>query len=192
MKHWIADAVSLSRIALIALWIRCEIAGSPWALVVMAAIVASDLLDGPIARRLSTANERGALLDAACDSGVVVAAAVTVGLDDARYLGLAGLMAAAFVSWGAYSLVVGRLAYTRLGKYDGAMCYALVAAASAQPWLAALGMRIPAGTESVFIGLVAVYLGLSTAENIAGTLRARRRPSEAAAAVVGLMRGGLP
>ncbi len=172
MRRWTVDLVSLSRLALLVPWISCAIAGSLWALPVMAAIIASDLVDGLLARRLSTPGGRGALLDAACDALIVVAATVTLGLGEARYFGLAGLMTAAFISWGAYSLVAGRFAYTRLGKYDGALCYLLVAVASARPWLAALDLRAPVLGEGALSGLVAVFLGISTAENIAGTLRA--------------------
>jgi phosphatidylglycerophosphate synthase len=172
VKRWIADAISFSRIALLVPWICLETSASVWALPVMAAIIASDLLDGPIARRLSTASVKGALVDAICDVFVLVVAAIVLGLKDARYLGLAGLMASAFTSWGIRSLIAGRFAYSRMGRYDGALCYALIAAASARPWLAALGIRAPAFGEWAAICLVAVCLAVSAAENIVRILRA--------------------
>lgn len=172
VRRWIADAVSLSRLVLLIAWIWCEIVGSVWTLPTMAGIIASDLFDGPIARKLSTASGRGALLDALCDALVVVAAAATLGLKDVRYFGLAGLMAAAFISWGSYSLVIGRFAYTRLGKYNGVICYALVAAADARPWFATLGVRAPAVGEWIVISAVVALLGGSAVENIVGTLQA--------------------
>lgn len=161
--------VSLSRLVLLGPWIWCALIGSVWVLPIMAVIVASDLLDGPLARRLSTAGGRGVLIDATCDALVVVTATATLGFGEARYFGLAGLMAAAFLSWAAYSLVIGHFAYTRLGRYDGAWCYALVAGASAR---AALGIRLSATGEGIIIGLVAVFLGISTVENIVGMLQA--------------------
>lgn len=60
VRHWAADAVTISRIVLVIQWTRCESAGSAWAFPVMAGIVASDLLDSPIARRLGTARGGGA------------------------------------------------------------------------------------------------------------------------------------
>ncbi len=107
-KRWAADAVSLSRVALMVPLARLVSVGSPWALLVLAAIVASDLLDGPIARLLGTAGSRGALIDASCDVLVVLSAAITAGLSDARYAGLAAIMSVAFLSYGTLSLMIGR------------------------------------------------------------------------------------
>ena len=178
-KRLAADAVSLSRVALMVPLVRFVVAGSPWALAVLAAIVASDLLDGPIARRLGTAGSRGALIDASCDVFVALSAAIAAGLSDARYLGLAAIMSMAFLSYGALSLIIGRFAYTRLGRYDGAVSYGLIAVASARPLLAAIGVA-PAA-EWIFLGISALFLAVSTAENVAGIARAvrclERRPS---------------
>ncbi|MGE5623836.1 MAG: CDP-alcohol phosphatidyltransferase family protein [Methanocella sp.] len=176
MRRWTADAVSLSRLALLGPWIWCTVTGNAWGLWVWTAIVASDLADGLLARRFATDGRRGALLDPTCDALVVIGAALTLGLSDGRYLGLSGLMAVAFLSWGASSLVGGRLAYTRLGRYNGALCYLSVLVASARPWLLARGAVVPSGVERALLALVAVCLGVSTVENLAvGALRRHRQ-----------------
>lgn len=136
----------------------------------MAVIVISDLVDGRLARKLGTAGSRGALIDAGCDAIVVLTAACVLGVGDPRYLWIAALMAMAFVSYGAYSLVIRTFAYTRLGRYDGALCYALVAAAALRPWFALAGITAPEAWEWALIAPVAAFLAISTAENIAGAL----------------------
>jgi len=146
--------------------VRFVVVRSPWALAVLAAIVAGDLLDGPIARRLGTAGNRGALIDASCDVLVALSAAIAAGLSDARYVVLAAIMSMAFLSYGTLSLIIGRFAYTRLGRYDGVVSYGVVAAASARPLFAMIGVT-PA-TEWIFLCLSALILAVSTAENVAG------------------------
>jgi phosphatidylglycerophosphate synthase len=174
MRRRLADAVSLSRLVLLAPWVWLQAAGSRWALLIMAAIVLTDLIDGPIARRFSTAGLRGQLLDAACDAVVLIVAAAVVGLKDARFLGLAGLMIACFASWGAYSAIAGRLAYTRLGRYNGAACYVLIVMASSAPWVSAFAIQVPAVMEWAAIAVPVSLLGVSTAENVVGMVRACR------------------
>ena len=57
-----------------------------------------------------------------CDAVVVRSSAIALGLKDPRYLGIAGFMAIAFISYGVHSLVIHEFAYTRFGRYDGALC----------------------------------------------------------------------
>ncbi len=173
-----ADAVSLSRVALMVPFVRFVVAGSPWALMVLAAIVASDLLDGPIARRLGTAGSRGALIDAACDVLVVMSAAVAAALSDARYAGLAAVMAMAFLSYGALSLIIGRFAYTRLGRYDGVVSYSAIAIASARPLSALIGVTVPSAVEWIILCFSAVFLAVSTVENVSGIMATLERRSQ--------------
>jgi phosphatidylglycerophosphate synthase len=174
VKRWAADALSLSRLALLGPLAWCLIRGSLGALPIMAVIVATDLMDGPIARLLSTAGSRGALVDSGCDALVVMTAAFVLGLSDARYAGFAGLIAVTFISYGVSSLVIGRFAYTRLGRYDGVVCYGVVAFASAKPALAAIGISLPAA-EWIVLCVSAVFLAASTAENVVGILMSMRR-----------------
>lgn len=174
MKRWAADIMSLSRVVLLVPWIWCAVSRNGLALPIMAVIVASDLLDGRIARRFATVSGLGSWLDPLCDALVVVAAAIALGMEDARYLRLAGLMAMAFFSWGGYSLTIGRLGYTCLGKYNGTVCYLLVLGASAEPWLATLRPRITASAESALLGFAAIFLTMSTAENLIGMVTKSR------------------
>ncbi len=176
--RWAADAVSLSRVALLVPLAWFETSRSPWALGILAAIVASDLIDGPIARRLGTAGSRGALIDAACDVVVVVGAAVAAGLSDLRYAWLASIMTLSFLSYGGLSSVIGRFAYTRLGRYSGTVSYGVIAMASAKPLLAAIGVAAPAAVEWVLLGFAGIYLAAAAAENVAGILAARDRRSQ--------------
>ncbi len=175
VKRWAADAVSYSRLVLLVPLVWYMNAGSLWALAVLAAIVASDLVDGPIARRLGTAGSRGAFIDAGCDVLVVMSAAVAAGLSDLRYTGLATVMAMAFLSYGALSLIIGRFAYTRLGRYDGVVSYCVIAVASGKPLLEAIGVTVPPAAEWVFLSLSALFLAVSAAENAAGIVAALER-----------------
>jgi phosphatidylglycerophosphate synthase len=179
-RRWAADAMSLSRVMLLVPLVRFMILDSPWALMVLAAIMASDLVDGPIARRLGTAGSRGALIDASCDVLVVMSAAITAGLSDARYAGLAAVMAAAFLSYGAFSLLIGRFAYTRLGRYDGVVSYGVVAVAGAKPLFGLIGVAVPAAAVWIILSLSAAFLAVSTAENAAGIAGEIRKKEYAA------------
>lgn len=166
MRIGFADGVSLSRLLFLAPWVWLYGAGSGWALAVMAAIVATDVADGPLARRLRTAGPRGRLLDAGCDAAVVVVAALVVGLKDTRFLLLSGIAVACFASWGACSIRDGFACYTRLGRYDGAACYVLILLVSAGPLFpAGLGLRRMAGWLAV--SGVGLLLAVSTVENLA-------------------------
>ncbi len=175
---WAADAVSLSRVVLLVPLGWFLIVGSPWALAVLAAIVASDLLDGPIARRLGTAGSRGALIDASSDVLVVMSASIAAGLMDARYMALAAVMSMAFLSYGAFSLIIGRFAYTRVGRYDGVVSYSVIAVASAKSLLAMIGVSVPPAAEWVFLCLSALFLTISAVENVAGIVAALERRSQ--------------
>lgn len=161
-----ADAVSLSRLLLLVPLVRYMIIGSPAAPVIVAAIVASDLLDGPIARRLGTAGSRGALIDASCDVLVVMSAAMAAAISDARYAGLAAFMSIAFISYGALSLIIGRFAYTRLGRYDGVVSYSAIAVVSAKPLFALIGVTVPSAAEWLILCISALFLATSSAENV--------------------------
>jgi CDP-diacylglycerol--glycerol-3-phosphate 3-phosphatidyltransferase len=179
-RRWAADAVSLSRVVLLVPLVRLMVLGSPWAMVVLSLIVASDLADGRIARRLGTAGSRGALIDASCDVLVVMSAAIAAGLSDARYAALAAVMAMAFLSYGAFSLLIGRFAYTRLGRYDGVVSYGVIAVTGAKPLFALIGFAVPAAAEWIVLSLSTLFLAVSTAENVAGIAGEIRKKESAA------------
>ncbi len=139
----------------------------------MLVIAASDLLDGFIARRLATAGSKGALIDVACDFVVITAATAALGWAEGRYFVLVGLIVAAFLSWAVYNRKAGRLAYTRLGKYNGFLCYVLLITVSTRPWLAPLEIHTPLIAERALYSLVSIWLGASIIENIGRTWRVR-------------------
>ncbi len=53
-------------------------------------------------------------------------------------------MSIAFLSYAALSLIIGRFAYTRLGRYDGLVPYGVIAVAIVKTPLAAIGVTVPA------------------------------------------------
>jgi hypothetical protein len=103
-----------------------------------------------------------------------MSAGIAAGTSDARYAGLAAIMAAAFLSYAAFSLILRRFAYTRLGRYDGAVSYGVVAMVGVKALLAAIGVSVPAAAEWIFLGLSALFLAVSAVENIGGIRAAGR------------------
>ncbi len=178
VKRWAADAVSFSRAALLLPLLRFEINRSPWAIMILAVIIGTDLIDGRLARLLGTAGSRGALIDAACDVLVVLGAAIAAGLSDARYLALSAIMAVSFLSYACLSLVIGRFAYTRLGRYSGVVSYAVITTASVKLLFAGLGITLPAAAEWVVLSFAGVYLAAAAAENAAAIFAAREGRSQ--------------
>jgi phosphatidylglycerophosphate synthase len=174
MKRHLANLLSISRLFLLVPLIFCLVADSRWAFPIMTAIILTDLLDGPAARKLKTAGPSGASLDAACDAAVALSAAFAAGLSDPRYLSAAALMAASFYSWTVRRTGPGISSYTRLGRYNGAVCYALLAVKSVQPWMEAPGIQAAAVIEWASLGVVMVVLGISTVENMAAAYAAAR------------------
>jgi len=166
MKTNIADALTLSRLLLLVPWIECWISGNGACLPIIAAMIASDILDGIVARRSGTASRRGALFDAGCDAIIAIAASIALAAKEARFLYLAGLMVACFASWLVGGAVTGRLAFSRLGRYDGAACYTILAYESAVLALAGLGFAMPRFIAWIAWIPVAALLLASMVENV--------------------------
>ncbi len=173
MKRHIANAISLSRLALFVPWSLLRVAHSVWALPVMAVIVATDLLDGPIARRMKTAGPFGGALDAACDAAVSIAAAIVIGLWDVRFLAAAALMGFNALSWLLYRSFTGGKTYTRLGRYNGAACYALIALEGAGQLADPLFPQAAAIAVTAGLAIAGTLLAVSSVENIAALFRSR-------------------
>jgi len=141
-----ADALTLARVAAgvgLPLALACSVdrPGGAWTPLELWTVgAASDLLDGPLARRLGSATRHGALLDSLADVVFVLGAAfggVALGL-------LSGWVPAAIaVAFGAYALAsvateagAAVRAYTRIGHAAGVCNYllaGLLAAAVAWP-----------------------------------------------------------
>ncbi|MBN2049617.1 MAG: CDP-alcohol phosphatidyltransferase family protein [Spirochaetales bacterium] len=173
MRRHPADALSLSRLFLIVPWILSHLAGSLWALPVMAAIILTDIVDGPVARKTGTACPQGALLDASCDTMVLFTASVAAGLSETRYLGLAVLMVLSFSSWAGYSYITQGQTYTRLGRYNGTLGYILLVIISIESWPTVFMTDIKFMAEGIIWNVAVVMLALSTGENITAICRHR-------------------
>jgi phosphatidylglycerophosphate synthase len=134
MRHRLAHAVTGIRLALLPVWIWCWHLGSGWSIVLMAVMIASDMADGALARRLGTASAAGAKFDALSDFAVILAAAVAMGARDPRFLCLGGVAAASFGSWFLRRKARAAWLYTRYGKYNGAVCYAVLLSGCCGTW----------------------------------------------------------
>jgi phosphatidylglycerophosphate synthase len=167
----LADTLSLSRLLFFPFWAILVYGGSRWAAPVMVLIMLTDLVDGPIARRVGTAGPRGQRLDGLCDLLVVAGGAVVLGLRDWRFLPLALLTAACFACWALRCLRAGGFTYSRLGRYDGAACYLLILFGSAAPWFPPPAARVYGFLLWGALGATALLLGASGVENTAALLR---------------------
>ncbi len=181
MRSWIANLISISRLALMAPWALDQRMGGKSALPYMCAIAATDLLDGRAARWLGTSSALGARIDSGCDFAVLSIAALILAIDEPRYLFVALSMVAAFGSWKYVHRRAGRPVYTRLGKYDGALLYALALFGSSGAWFDSGIAAAARGAEPWLIAGTALYLSASAAENL-GRLSAERRPAPKARA----------
>jgi phosphatidylglycerophosphate synthase len=129
----------------------------------MLVIVASDILDGRLARKLGTANARGAAIDTLCDFAALAAAMIVLGAGDRRMILVLMLMLAAFGSWVVSSFIIGPMCYSRIGKYNGAACYALAVVGSARPFLSAIPQLL---LEWAVLAAAVAVLSASTVENL--------------------------
>jgi len=170
----LADAVSLSRLLFFPLWAVLVYGVSRWAAPVMVLIILTDLVDGPIARRLGTAGPRGQRLEGLCDLLVAAGGAVVLGLRDWRFLSLAVLTTGCFACWALRCLRAGGFAYSRLGRYDGAACYLLILFRSAAPWFPPPAARVYGFLLWVAVIATALLLGASGVENVAALVRTPR------------------
>jgi len=177
MQPRVADALSFSRLLLFVPWIISINEGNLWALPIMSVIVASDVLDGMVARRLALASQRGAIIDVVCDIVVIVTAFITLGFRNWLYIVLLVLTIVALLSWVVYTRIAGEMAYTRLGKYNGGVCYLAFMVVSARPWLEVIHLDILVVLEECIIYLVALFLGAAALENYVKSfaLHAHRR-----------------
>lgn len=179
LNRRLADAVSFSRLLFFPLWAVLAYRGSRWAAPFMVLIILTDLVDGPIARRLGTACARGQQLDALCDLLVVAGAVVILGLRDWRLLSLAVLTAVCFSCWALRRLRTEGFAYSRLGRYDGAACYLLILFRSTAPWFPPPAARVYDFLLWVVITATALFLVASGVENMVAILRAARAGRDA-------------
>lgn len=174
MRKWIANMISLSRLAIIVPWALCIGPRPLLAFLFICIVIATDLLDGPLARRLATTSELGASIDAYSDVAVCLTAMIILGVGDPRYFIVACAMIAAFASWILYRGLYGSSSFTRLGKYNGSLCYGLAVFASLGAWLERRGLLDLRCIATFLIGGVAIYLAASICENFLAITRTRR------------------
>jgi phosphatidylglycerophosphate synthase len=164
--------ISFSRLVILVPWLLlCSVKGG-WSLAILAAIIASDIFDGKVARALSVASPAGARVDVVCDAIVIFFGTIVLGLADGRYLISAALAALTLGSWVIKNSTSRRFSYTRFGRYAGAFSYALLAVASARNLLAGwAGIR---ALEWCGLTVTGAYMVLSLGENLALIIRRRR------------------
>jgi phosphatidylglycerophosphate synthase len=127
LRH-LADALTASRVLLAPVLAVALLSGAPvLAAVVVAWAIASDALDGPLARRAGAGRERGALFDAAADLLFLLGGYVALAWLGAVPWMVPGLMCLAFAPF-AWPAVRGRPpAYDPVGRHLGTMLYAVLA-----------------------------------------------------------------
>jgi len=171
-----ANALSLGRGLLAVpffIWMgsaRVEAAG--WAALALVLAIASDLLDGPIARRRGTASPLGGSLDHAADFGFVMAGLVA-GCSRGVFpwvLPLAVAVAFAQYVIDSYWLHrAGQLRMSSLGRWNGILYFA--------PLVGDVATRLGLAFLEPLVSPVAWLLVGSTSLSIADRLLALRRPA---------------
>jgi phosphatidylglycerophosphate synthase len=127
LRH-LADALTASRVLLAPVLAVALLRGVPvLAAIVVAWAIASDALDGPLARRAGAGREHGALFDAAADLVFLLGGYVALAWMGAVAWTLPALMGLAFVPF-AWPAVRGRPpVYDPVGRHLGTMLYAVLA-----------------------------------------------------------------
>lgn len=174
-KRHAANLITLSRLVLLIPWIGCYRDRCLWMVPVMFVIILSDLIDGKIARLLKTASPQGGILDAACDSALVLVAMLVMGSADPFCLAAAFMILFSMFTWVLRCITENRFSYSHFGRYNGAVCYAFMTIAGfislyfrRQPWHITVLEAVP------FI-LLTILLGLSSLENSIAVFRVRNR-----------------
>ena len=166
-----ANAISLSRVVLLFVWVYLRNLKSVWSIAAILLIISTDIIDGAVARKLRTDGVSGAIMDTACDISVILGACMIIGRHTPCYFTLIGFMIISLLSWAAYCLSLGRLTYSAFGKLNGAVCYAAILTATITQVI--FSTRTPPGTiiEISTAVFAMAYLLISIAMNVAGLRR---------------------
>lgn len=135
-----ANALSASRVAMVPVAVWSLLADAATATcAVFAWVIASDLLDGALARRAARASPLGTLIDHGADATFVTALAGFGAWLGVLPVALPALIALAFVQYVLDSRVPqgGALRRSRLGRWNGIAYFAVTALAAAQHHLGA-------------------------------------------------------
>ena len=145
-----------------------------WAAVILAAAIATDLADGPIARRLGSASAAGRLFDHATDAVFVTSGLAAGAVRGAFPWILPVLVGTAFVQYVIDSYCVGRgrqLRPSRLGRYNGVLYFVpLGGDIAVRLGFGALGPLLAA-----IVWLLVASTVLSMGERLLADVRARQR-----------------
>lgn len=155
-RRRLTDAVTLSRVPIAVAMVACRRHRRVVAATFLLGAL-TDVVDGPLARRLGTASERGARLDSAADAAFsAAAAAVAVGTIDRALRRSAGLGAAIVAATRLLALVVTRrrfgvwsAVHTRLNKATGACVGAVVAAALGRGRMPAAALQVAGAVAGI-------------------------------------------
>lgn len=134
-----ANALSALRLAAAPLLALAILEGAPpWAALLFGLAVATDLLDGRVARRFGEVSPLGGLLDHASDATVVTLGLGALAWQDAVPAPLPFLVALAFVqyTWDSRALAGRRLRPNPLGRLNGIAYFALLGTPLARDVLA--------------------------------------------------------
>jgi CDP-diacylglycerol--glycerol-3-phosphate 3-phosphatidyltransferase len=168
-----ADMISISRVLLLPALLYAEIKVLPLlSLVVIIIVIATDVLDGRVARACGTACSMGAILDMTADFAVVFITYMTLWLEKQMNAGPVVMVIVSFTVYASSLCISNKIAPNRLGKYAGASCYTGI--------LVFFILRITApgilGIASVIISIaVCSFLAVSTAETIIELARSNTR-----------------
>ncbi|MBI3182245.1 MAG: CDP-alcohol phosphatidyltransferase family protein [Myxococcales bacterium] len=120
----IPNLITLGRLALVPVFLALQLTGRPrWALVCFAVAMASDFIDGLLARVLHQRSRIGGILDPAADKLLLLAGLVTLMAEGRVPLWLVALVAFRDATMTLGAIVVQRknlevpIAPTRIGKY---------------------------------------------------------------------------
>jgi phosphatidylglycerophosphate synthase len=162
-----ANALTLLRLLLAPLVAGAILRGQPQAAALAFALaVASDLADGPLARRLGEASPLGSLLDHAADATLVAAGHAALAARGAVTPLLPALIALAFAQYALDGRAAGPRA-SALGRWNGIGYYAALGVPLARD---ALGLAWPGAG---LVGALAWLLVASTLLSAIDRLRAR-------------------
>jgi phosphatidylglycerophosphate synthase len=172
----LANALTLARLALapgLVAAILADLAGVAAAIFALA--VATDLLDGRVARRRAEASALGGALDHAVDAAFVTAGTAALAARGALPALLPVLIAAAFLQYALDARTpAGELRGNRLGRWNGIAYYAIVAVPLVRD---ALGLGWPGAPLVRALGwLLAATTLASIAQRITLARRSRRAP----------------
>jgi len=178
MSCFAANALTALRLLLALPFAVCM--GAPdarhaaWAAGILAVAIASDVVDGPVARRLGSASAAGRLFDHTADVLFVTSGLAAGAVRGAFPWGLPVLVGAAFAQYVLDSYVIDRarqLRPSRLGRYNGILYFVPLGV----DIVVRLGGHALRPLLTTIVWLLVASTVLSMGERLIVAVRARRR-----------------